>query len=52
MKLINGAIKQIDTGGKPDHIEWDDELKGFPSASARARDASGAVGSFSTSLGH
>ena len=29
MKLINGAIKQIDTGGKPDHIEWDDELKGF-----------------------
>src|SRR5262245_3067024 len=29
MKLINGEIKRIDTSGKADHIEWDDELKGF-----------------------
>ena len=41
MKLINGAIKQIDTGGKPDHIEWDDELKGF---GLRIRQGKGGTG--------
>ena len=29
MKLTDASIKRIDTGGKADHIEWDDQLKGF-----------------------
>jgi integrase len=29
MKLTKGTINKIDTEGKADHIQWDDELTGF-----------------------